>query len=545
MDIISEVIKAIELTKQQKFKKAEEIYKTILKTNKENYLVLSAVGLFYINIGKFKRAEKILQKVKKSTSSLAATEGLGIVKYYLNKPDEACEIFEEIIDKTKNFDVYDKYVKSLLALKKNSDAYKYAKIACEKFPLKKESYNNLVFSCISTGKLQEGFNVAQQLLKRHPDYGEAWERMGLLYEMLYHDDTSAEECYKKVLKYGDKNAGYYNLAINSSKRGDIKKALYYAKKVKTNAGDESFINFMLSSLYFKERDFKKGYKHYIKKEEKPADYHITAKLKNKWDGKVYKDETLLVYCDQGAGDCMMFSRYLPFLEKKFGKIKVLCPKPLYKLFKRSFKDCKNIEFYEFRKRLPRYDKYVVQSNLPYYLKMPLENIPNSEGYLRADKKITEEYSKMMNTDKLKVGVVWEAGGIGWRELLNRTLNVSFFEPLFDIKGVQFYSFQVKPTMDNYKNYNLIDLGKTFDDFDKTAGALKNLDILVTVDTSVAHLAGALGVKTFMLLPYVTDWRWFDNDKKTEWYDSITIYKQKNPKSWDDVIESIKKDITLY
>ena len=119
------------------------------------------------------------------------------------------------------------------------------------------------------------------------------------------------------------------------------------------------------------------------------------------------------------------------------------------------------------------------------------------------------------------------------ELLNQTRNILTNNCERDINI----------NLDNYKNYkNIIDLGSGFKNFDDTAGALANIDLLITVDTSVAHLAGALGVKTFMLLPYCPDWRWFDNDNKTEWYDSIKIFKQSNPKTWDDVIENLKKEV---
>jgi ADP-heptose:LPS heptosyltransferase len=98
-------------------------------------------------------------------------------------------------------------------------------------------------------------------------------------------------------------------------------------------------------------------------------------------------------------------------------------------------------------------------------------------------------------------------------------------------------------MDEYKNYkNLIDLGSGFESFDDTAGALMNMDLVITVDTSVAHLAGALGVKTFMLLPYVTDWRWFDNTEKTEWYDSVRIFKQESQTDWESVFNKVAGEI---
>ena len=101
-------------------------------------------------------------------------------------------------------------------------------------------------------------------------------------------------------------------------------------------------------------------------------------------------------------------------------------------------------------------------------------------------------------------------------------------------------------MDNYKDYaELIDLAKDFENFDDTAGALCNMDLLITVDTAIAHLAGALGVKTYILLPYYPDWRWFDNEKKTEWYDSVTLFRQQDPKTWEDVFKQLEKDVNMY
>jgi hypothetical protein len=242
----------------------------------------------------------------------------------------------------------------------------------------------------------------------------------------------------------------------------------------------------------------------------------------------------------------MFSRYLPYVAKRFKKVKVLLREPIMSLFKRTFKDCGNITFYSPKglKRLPRYDKSGIMACLPYYLKQDYENIPFSAGYMKPDKNLVEKYKQKMKTDKLKVGICWEAGAAGWREQINRTLNVVLYEPLFKLEDTQIYSLQVNPAMDNYKDYKeIIDLGSEFKNYDDTASALMNLDVLVTVDTSLAHLAGALGVKTFMLLPYCTDWRWFDDTKTTNWYDSVTIFKQNIGEPWEKVIDRVKTEVS--
>lgn len=547
MDVVAEVKRAIKYTENKEYAKAQLIYQDILKIDKNNSIVLSCLGLLYLNTKYFKHAERKLEQAEKIKPNLVTEEGLGLVKYYLGKYTEACNYFSKVIKYTKNFDVFDKYTKSLSELRMSSLEYMVASECVKRYPLKKESLCNMVMACIATGRLNDAVGYAEQVVKSFPKYGDAWIKFGLVNEMVYRNEEMAQACYKKALSCGDKQAAYYNLAINAHKRDDFKTAEYYAKKLIKFDSENSVINFLYATICFKQRKFKKAYKYYIKKDsDKQYTEHPISKLKRFWDGKTYKDEMLLVYCDQGIGDYMMFVRYLPLLTKKFKKIKLCTLKPVLNLFKRSFAMYKNIEVVERRKRFPHYDKSLILSNIPYFLNSDIDKIPMSSGYLIAEESKIEDYKEKYfnNTNKLKVGICWEAGSAGWREQINRTLNISLFDSILNKKDIQFYSLQVKPSLDNYKQYSgMIDLGKTFNDFDDTAAAIKNLDVVITVDTSVAHLAGAMGVNTFMLLPYCPDWRWFDNDKHTEWYDSVKIFKQKDTVSWSDVIENINNELS--
>ncbi|MCD8377509.1 MAG: hypothetical protein LUB59_01835, partial [Candidatus Gastranaerophilales bacterium] len=513
--------------------------------DKNNAVILSFLGLLYLNTGLFKKAEKNLEKSVNIKQNRAATEGLGLVKFYLGKYKEAGKYLSEAIENNKSFDIYDKYIRTLIELGSYSKSYDYAIECYKKYPLKKESLDNLTLCCIHTGRLKEAAKYSEQLVNKYPKYGMGWIRFGLINEMFYHNETLAKKCYQKALKYGEKYDAYYNLAVNANKARDVRKAKYYAKKIYKYSFDKGAMNFLFSTIYFQQRKFKQGFRYYSKKELNIDPANPVSKLKRLWDGKTYRNETLLIYCDQGIGDIIMFSRYLPFLKKKFKKIKVFTSKSTVELFKRSFSKYSNMQFIGFKEHFPVYDKSVVLSNLPYYLKTDIDEIPSKDGYITFNiNKYNEYKQKYFNTGELKAGICWEAGAAGWREQLNRTLHISFFEPLFGLKNIQFYSFQVNPSLNNYKKYeNLIDLGKTFRDFDDTAAALKNLDILVTVDTSVAHLAGALGVKTFMLLPYCPDWRWFDCEDSTDWYNSVKIFKQKETLFWDNEIERIKSEIS--
>ena len=115
--------------------------------------------------------------------------------------------------------------------------------------------------------------------------------------------------------------------------------------------------------------------------------------------------------------------------------------------------------------------------------------------------------------------------------------------MFELEGNKYYSFQMNDIFGMCEKYpQIVDLEEHIQTFDDTASLLKNLDVLITVDTALAHLAGAMGVKTYLLLCKAPDWRWFDNDKKTEWYPSVTIIKQHDRRTWEDVAEELFNEI---
>ena len=134
--------------------------------------------------------------------------------------------------------------------------------------------------------------------------------------------------------------------------------------------------------------------------------------------------------------------------------------------------------------------------------------------------------------------------MGLRDAVYRTIDAPYyFKNIMDLDNVEYYSFQMGDIFNMLDKYpKIIDLAPNFNTFADTAAALKNIDILVTVDTALAHLAGALGIKTYLLLCFAPDWRWFENDKKTEWYPNVTIIKQHDRRTWDDVAEVLTKSL---
>lgn len=544
MELVEQIKQAVSYTKQKEFKKAEKIYLELLKAFPDNASVLSFLGLLYFNLENYKKAEKYLEKSYKITPSKAIVSYIGLSKFVLTKLSSAIPYLEEAINEKPAFELYHAIIISCANCKDFHRAYKYSLEAHKQYPTNETFLYNLGYSSLQIGLFKESQQYCKKLLSLNPKYPNGWFLNGLQAETLYGDEKLARESYRIMAKCGDKAGAYINLAISYAKDTKTqKKAYYYLKKTEKIMPDRKGLNFLFASYYLSNKQFKKGYKYYVdadKNNQDDIDWY--SMFKRPWKGGEYKNETLFVYGDQGIGDQIQFSRYLPFLEKKFKQIKVMVAEPLYDLFKRSFAKYKKIQFYPNNKdfKFPRYDKSVMLASCIYYLNKGFKNIPYKDSYMLPDTKKIEDYkTKYFDTPKKKIGICWEAGATNLREQLHRTLNIELFEDIINLENASVYSFQVNPSLDKYKKYpHLIDLGSTFKSFDDTAGALKNLDTMITVDTSIAHLAGALGVKTYLILPYCADWRWFGNDKTTEWYDSVTIFKQTHSNSWNNVFQEM-------
>ena len=482
---------------------------------------------------RFEEAEILISNCydKKATSKLAPL--LALAKSYLGKYSEALEIFEIIINEERNQipKIYDRLITCCTCLKLREKAFKYAGDFYKKYPENEDAMSHYIETMMYTGKIKEAEELCTSLLQKYPNFEKLWIRMGILVELNYCNDELAKECYEKVIELNPKNlSGYNNLAIVLSKLGDYKEAEKLYKHILSVSPESCDVKKSLGLLYLKQRNFQEGYENFVQRPLKGSENNI----KHFWNGE--KTDELSVICDQGFGDHIQFIRYLPFIKEKADRVNVYCYKGLTKLFENNYKHLENVSFFDDKGEFPDVPS-VLLSNSAYFLGIDFDNIPFKNGYLKSDENKFENY---FDNKKIKVGVCWEAGAVEVRELIHKTINIKYFEPLFDLAGesYEFYSFQNRPLNDYYKEYNMVDLGTKFENFEDTASAMKNLDLLITVDTANAHLAGAMGVKAIMLLPYCSDWRWFDNTEKTEWYDSVKIVKQQNGQTWESEIQKV-------
>ena len=517
--------KAILLTQAGKIDEAKEIYGKLLNDNPDNADLLSVVGLFYVNIGDFEKASEILKKACDIKETLGTVSALGFAEFERRDYRKAAEYLEKSLKYGENVDIYNKLVISLFEIRNYKKAVEYSEKMYEKYPEDYHSVANKIKAMTQSGRIFEAQDFCVEAIKKYQDISIFWFQLGFLKELIYCDDNQAKECYKVAAELGNPDADY-NIAVSCMKLEEFDEAeKYYKKMLEKKPNDVNTIT-SLGMCYLTQKKFKEGYDLFFKRDKS----FLNNKTKNPWKvGDKISDE-VVVMCDQGFGDHIQFIRYLPFIPAK--KIQVAAPKTLKEIFSRNYPDFQFIDYDDIDPNM----QSLRITDLAYILNIDFEHIPFAEGYLKSD-------AANIKNDKLKIGLCWEAGNAGIRNMINRTIHIMCFEPLLNLENIQVYSFQVGDTLGGCEKYpQMVNLGKDFKSFTDTAKSLLAMDVLVTVDTSVAHMAGALGVKTYLLLPYAADWRWFRDTKTTPWYKSIEIFKQTDHISWEEPINNVIKKL---
>jgi tetratricopeptide (TPR) repeat protein len=265
----------------------------------------------------------------------------------------------------------------------------------------------------------------------------------------------------------------------------------------------------------------------------------------RWDGSPLGGKSILVYGEQGMGDVIMFSRYLPLIVQRGGKIILEVEKLLVTLFTSFSGVAKVVEKSAIP---PSTDAYIQSSSLPHIFRTTIDSIPNSVPYLTADSSKVSAWRLMLAEDSVfRVGLVWRGNPLNPLDH-DRSAPLAAFSALADLDGVNFYSLQVGPAAEEVTSpsagMELKDFTDKLEDFADTAALVANLDLVISVDTGVAHLAGALGKPVWVLLSYIPCWRYLLNRDDSPWYPTMRLFRQERPGDWGGVIERVRNALEL-
>ena len=359
----------------------------------------------------------------------------------------------------------------------------------------------------------------------------------------------AAECYRQAIALNPRYAeAYSNLGYVFQAQGNLDEAvMLYHKAIELNPNllpAHQNLGLLLLSLG-RYVEAWPHYEHRFDPRTKTRLCEIPKLPFPQWRGESLIGKSLVIWPEQGFGDYIQFSRYAPLLrECGVSHLTFVCTQPLKALLETvAGVDAVITEL------LPAtpYDYWSFPSSLPLHFGTTVDTIPGTLPYLHALQERVDRWHDRLPMGRLRVGLVWK-GNADHTNDANRSLpDLSTLTPLWSIPGITFVSLQKGQGEEEAKepptDQPISPLGSDIGDFADTAAIVALLDMVICVDTSIAHLAGALGKPCWVLLPHVgTDWRWLQEREDSPWYTSVRLFRQKEPGDWSQPVERIRQEL---
>jgi tetratricopeptide (TPR) repeat protein len=259
-----------------------------------------------------------------------------------------------------------------------------------------------------------------------------------------------------------------------------------------------------------------------------------------WAGQALQGKTILIHVEQGFGDVIQFVRYAPQVKALGATVLLRVARPM----KALMKDIGGVDRVLDRDEvIPAYDFYISLLSLPRIFSTSLDTIPSCLSYVQADTARAQRWRARLPSDgSLRVGLVW-AGNPEHPNDRFRSMALSMLRPILEVAGVRFVSLQKGPGTEQATEAVLtgvewVDVGAELEDFSDTAAVISQLDLVICVDTAVAHLAGALGKPVWVMLPQPADFRWLEGREDSPWYPTMRLFRQSRRDDWSNVVEGV-------
>ena len=380
-------------------------------------------------------------------------------------------------------------------------------------PRNPATHNSLGATLAAIDRAEDAITAYRRSIALKPDYHDAWANLAIAQQMLLQLDEAADS-YRRALgiKF-DYVQAHCSSGMLALLRGDY-----------VNGFTQFEWRWRLKSMT--PRDFKQ-----------PA-----------WQGEPLAGRTILLHAEQGAGDNIQCLRFVPQIMALGGRVVLELPRMLAGL---ATSLDGGGEIVVQGRPLPRFDVHCAFMSLPRVLGITLDDLPGRIPYLKADPAAVERWSRRLagTGSGLRVGIVW-AGNPAHANDRRRSIALERLAPLFDVPNVRFYSLQVGERAGDLARLpgaqarnRVVDLAPELRNFAETAAVLAHLDLVIAVDTSVVHLAGALGRSCWMLLPFSPDWRWLLDRTDSPWYPSLRLFRQPKPTDWESVIARVAAELT--
>ena len=541
--------KAMAHHQQGNFEEAQFIYEQILKSRPNHFDALQLLGVLFAQIKEYSQAVELLSQALEINPNHSGTySNRGIALKELKRLDEALSSYNQAIAINPDYgDAYYNRGNTLMELKRFDEALSSYDQAILINPDYGDAFYNRGNTFMELKRFDEAIVSYDQAIAINPNHTEAYNNRGNTLKALKRFNEALVSYDQAIGINPDYPEAYNNRSNTLKELKQFDKALVSYNKAISIDPNYADAHFNKSTLLILRGDYREGWQLYEWRWKQKHNINSRRAYKQPlWLGhESLINKTLLITIEQGFGDYIQFIRYAILVEQLGAKVVLETPLALMKLagtLKGHF------IFVESGKSLPDFDYYCPMMSLPLAFKTTVKTIPARLPYLYVDEAKKQQWNKRLgNQGMTRIGLVW-AGNPDHKKDCDRSLLLKQFSSLLTLP-FEFHSLQ--KDIREVDAQTIIDFPHIYQhsdelqDFSDTAALVDVMDIIISVDTSVAHLAGAMGKKLWLLLPYLPDFRWMLDREDSPWYSSAKLYRQEKINNWDSTLEKLKVDLLKH
>ncbi|MFQ3680325.1 MAG: tetratricopeptide repeat-containing glycosyltransferase family protein, partial [Pseudanabaenaceae cyanobacterium] len=400
------------------------------------------------------------------------------------------------------------------------------------------AHANLGHTLVQQGRYREALTAFEEALTIDPNHYESYYNLGTVLAELDEPETATDFFAQALRLQPDFVAAHYNqalCAIEQNRWVEAQKHLQQAIALAPHSGE---LHWNAGYVELALGNWERGWRQYMW--HRPSNSGFAPPrpyAKPLWQGEDISQQRLLVYDDRGLGDWVQWARIVPLLTQRCREVVLAAPPTLASLWPAG-PGWRVVT----TETAEAWDVHCPLFHTWSYLGIPPETVPAAVPYLQLPPTAPDPFPpELWEGDRPRIGVVWASGrrfdrrGV-WRSYRQRSCGLAALEPLWQARPATFYSLQVGPDAQDHPS--LRNLAPYIHSFSDTAGAIAHLDLVISVDTAVAHVAGALGKPVWILLPFAADWRWGRDRPDTPWYPTARLFRQPARGDWAGAVAAV-------
>jgi tetratricopeptide (TPR) repeat protein len=407
-----------------------------------------------------------------------------------------------------------------------------------------DAFHNLGNVLRRLGRLAEAEAEYRKAVKLQPEWAELCNHLGIaLLGQAKH--AEAEACFRRSLRLKpDLAEAHNNLGVLCEQQGKVDESIAAYQEALRLRPDAADTHKNLALGWLMRGDYARGWPEYEWRWKSPPS-SARSFSQPRWDGRALQGQAVLLYAEQGLGDTIQFVRYATLIQQRGGVVLLEAPGVLQRLLAR----CPGIDrFIPQGAPLPDFAFQCPLLSLPAVFHTTLETVPAAVPYLSAEPARIETWrQELAPVNGIKIGIAWQ-GSPKYGGDAHRSIRLQEFEPVATAPNVRLVSLQKgwgAEQLQAVARWEVVNFGERLDadaPFLDTAAVMQHLDLVVTSDTAVAHLAGALGVPLWMAVPQAADWRWLRQGERCAWYPTMRIFRQRRWGDWAEVFARVAQEL---